>query len=927
MALSNDDHASAQDSPKRPRKKRSFLRRLFSIIIIILLIPVLALLGLSGWALATGTSAAAHTQEDALVQVRIENLGETLINAIRLRALDSALEDPAQADLRQTLRTLRATPAFGSWWFKLIAAIPLDATLYPGNEWAACVDLGLRAALVPPARLALRIRPDLAGTVRGLLIEEGPGGPVFIYTSGDMSIYATVLRDLVLVASSRERLAKVRERNHGTRAFDMNRALDEAADFATERTTNTNTAGPSGESAKTSGNWQDEAVRVLVAADSTGLFQLLSLEGLPAKLGETLGFAKPAGVSLELANERVALRAELPISSSDERLSAILNRRSSTPAVLSRLPASTRWYSLLSMASADELWAAVEPHADKAILDAWKLAQQGTKLALGLSIEDLLFSWMGAEYGVFGGENDPMPVFFVSVADEKQRKRIFNTLFSNILLNRDLSVVVGETRVPRIGLPALINRFMSSLGIDLPSPFYLVHDGILYASMSAEALEGCVRELQNHELLVRSDHWKSTGERAQAESSASLFYSLDRSIPFFLRGNSVLQKVLKLYSQGLASLSTDGESLLLTLNAVPGEGKARESGPIPGYPITSPFRLSGEIFTARDQQGDDWAFCAGEDRVLSVHLPSGRIREHRLDGKASLSLEKTDDGHFAALWAVSDRGSIYRFDRELENTGNYPLLSGEQPGGPALAQKGRLYLPIVKGPGILIVETNGTQSYSDKLHERQRARPTPLEEGFAIAPRSFDSLLYLMDGDGRVLPGYPRELDGIVAGAPLAWTDTSGKRFIACVSEAGICQIFTRDDPSSPPVQFTLPKTLASGPLWSYATESLVYLGSDGALYRIASDGTVLSWAPSGQSGRDLVLSIGTIWDTHSEALFLAGAGDQVHAFNNELFPLPGFPVPGATSPAFPDINRDGQAEILTRGLDDRIHLIRSDGR
>lgn len=927
MALSHSEPVTEQPSTKRPRKKRSLLRRLFTILLLIVLLPVLTLLGLGGWALASGTSAAAYTQEDALIQVRIENLGKTLVNAMRLRALDSALEDPAQAELRQSLRLLRATPALGSWWFKLISDIPLDASLYPGNEWAACVDLGLRAALVPPALLALRIRPDLIGSVRGLRTEEGPEGPVFIYTNGDMTIYACVLRDLVLVASSQERLDKVRVRNPGTRAFDLNRALDEAARFANTRAAGTHTASLDGDSVKEDTNWQKEAVRVLAAADSSALFQLLSLEGLPGQLGQTLGFAKPAGVSLELANEGIALRAEVPVQSSDQLLSVILARRSSTPAVLSRLPASTRWYSLLSMASAAELWAAIEPHSGKAILDAWQLAQQGTKLALGLSVEDLLFSWMGPEYGVFGGEHDPMPVFFVSVADEKQRKRVFNTLFSNILLDRDLSVVVGETRVPRIGLPPVINRFMANLGIDLPSPFYLVHDGILYASMSAEALERTVRELQNHELLVRSEHWKSTGERAQAESSASLFYSLDRSIPFFLRGNSVLQKVLKLYGQGLASLSTDGEALQFTLNAVPGSGPARESGPIPGYPITSPFRLSGDILVASDEQGDDWGFCAGTDRILSVHLPSGRTREHRLDGRASLALERSPEGSFVALWAVSDRGSIYRLDKELKNTGNFPLLSGEQPGAVPLAQKGRLYLPIVNGPAILIVDADGTLSYSDKLHERQRAKPTALEEGFAIAPRSFDSLLYLMDGDGRIVPGYPRELDGILAGAPAAWTDPQGIRYIACVSEAGICQIFKRDDPAEDPIQFTLPQTLASGPLWSSATASLMYLGSDGALYRIASDGTVLAWSPSGKSGRDLSLSMGRIWQTNTEALFLAGDGDQVHAFNSELLPLPGFPIPGASNPAFPDINRDGQKEILTRGLDDRIHLIRSDGR
>jgi hypothetical protein len=102
-------------------------------------------------------------------------------------------------------------------------------------------------------------------------------------------------------------------------------------------------------------------------------------------------------------------------------------------------------------------------------------------------------------------------------------------------LGRDLSAVVGDTRVPRIVFPGFLRAFLETVGVKLVEPFYLVEDGFLYASASAETLASCVAEARSGKLLVKSERWKQVSAGLSPESSASLYYSLERSIPFFMR--------------------------------------------------------------------------------------------------------------------------------------------------------------------------------------------------------------------------------------------------------------------------------------------------------------------------------------------------------------------------------------------------------
>ena len=293
-------------------------------------------------------------------------------------------------------------------------------------------------------------------------------------------------------------------------------------------------------------------------------------------------------VSFNITDSDVSLKCRVPVSSSVENaasLAPILSKKSTVPALLTRFSDITQYYTILNAGNFEILKDALLPFVPdvKNPDEFWKNCDDWCKTILGMDLNEFLFSWIGEEAAVLGIENQNDPVFVIQVKDEKARQSVFNKLTSSILIKDDNSLILGGVRLSRLELPSFLSWMLSVFGINLPSPYFMVLDGNIYFSESAECLSAVYNAAHSGKALVKNKNYIAVAEGQKNEASLSLFYNLERSVPFFLRSNENFSRVLQLYTMGRFDLRFEKDLMEISLHAV-----ARKSGSlyaVPGFPM------------------------------------------------------------------------------------------------------------------------------------------------------------------------------------------------------------------------------------------------------------------------------------------------------------------------------------------------------
>lgn len=825
-------------------------------------------------------------------------------DAIGLKALDAALSAPESAELLAALRSARASGLFSSPAFMRAADLRADFAVYEGGAFLLAADLGLRSALARLAEPAAKLLPGLLARVQGLSYDRDASPPRFVYETEGLTVYAAVRRNL-LVASSDGAL--------------LEEALARRA------------ADPQGVMAKALAAKAPWGLRAMVDPELVGAALGQGGEGSFAALFRGLSYSGLGVVDLDLRDQSVRLAAELDARAADGPLKPALERRSRTPASLTRLPASTAYFSLLAAGKPDELWKAFAPTLGEGAQSAYAAAQDGARLAFGQNLDRLLFSWMGDELGAFGVELGPSPIFFVAVADEPARRAAFEQVFASPFAGLDLSAVSGGTRLSRISFPRWMRGLLSAAGVELVEPFYALHDGFLYLCQSAEILGAALAELRDDKILVRTERWRELQAGVSPESSAMLYYGPERGAPFFLRGRGAVQKALSIYGRGLASFRVRQGGFTLELSALRSDSRPLSS--LPGFPRRAPGAVDAELLVGRAPDGKAMAYWTSGRKAIAMELAGGRVRELELDDRAFVALE-LDGERIRAVWATSAKGTIYRCDAFLEAAPRFPVLSGEAIGAPPAAAAGRLYAPLAAEPALLVVDSSGTVAKGATLAARQRRAPTSSGAALAVAPRSFDGRLYLLGPDARPLAGWPAELEGIVGAAPVLTGATSvvptgvgvsaasaAPFAVAAVAEGGMLYAFMSDARPAPGFPVALDGAFDEGLAWAPALASLFLADSSGALHKIRPDGSLESSPGPVRPGAAGIALVARDWDGDGlEEIFASGGGDALFAFDASFRPLPGFPVAGAGRPSFIDLDGDGGLDLVVRGIDHTIN-------
>lgn len=896
----NKSEVKAKNAKSR-KKRAPLILRIFGGILIFVLTIVIVLAAYLAYSALDKKDSLEAVPAGGGIFLHTDRLYDAVIPLLDLRAADVVFAENKFAGYRGAFMELRASKILKSPLVRFLANRRVDASLYSDGKFVAVADLSFVSAatrLLPFAgpRL-LQSVPQLKNFsyIRdGIFKMEGEGG-----SDGSAAIMFGFYKNLLVVSGDAD-------------YFTAAMALNNLADYSEKHKA-------------LIAEKSDEPFKIITNAAET-LSLMASSDEISDLVLPLLAPKSESVVLLGINDDEFSVKAEFPLQAenSPSPLAPVITKDSTLPALLAKLSDRVQYYTLLNAGTLPELKEVAFPMLRNSGTDVdsiWQKANSLCKMLFKTELDELIFSWTGKEFAVFGMEGMVEPVFAVQVADEAQRDKMFDALTSSFVLNENTAVLVGGMRLPYLEIPPFLRGILSLFKIELPKPYYLVKDGFLYLSESPQNLAAVYAATETGEVLAGSEKFRQVSEGMAVTSTAALYYDLARSIPFFLQNESLATKILALYNIGRADFSVKDGRLCCSLHACAIERK--DSRLLPGFPFAFSGMPDGNLVAEVTESGKRPSAVFWSEEMKSIHaldLGSMQHLTYELPGLNSICATRKSHKNKGVLWAITDDGALYLFDSELKVIEGYPKLLGIKPSAPISVAElssasggASLYIPCSDGTIVRYAngKTENVYAFEDDDVNFKSAVATFRNCG-AVYSKGFIGKIYTSADGADFAASEPFEIDGIAFGSPCIGIGAEQTR-VAFVTQNGTFNLFDfYSHQSCPGFPLELDAVFFTNAV--YSGGYYFALSADACLYRIGNDGSVLSVkvpdASSAEHGTLCAVPGGVALCADSNVLWAFTAGLEI---------MQGFPVAGFGNPVLADVNGDNEFDCITISRDKNI--------
>ncbi len=891
---------SKPEAAKKGKKKHSIFYKIIKTLCIMLLSIVVLFAGFCLYSALDGADPAEHIPEGHYAYINLPSFGQFFQKTLSMKTLDSVLTSPETAQLQGLLRSLRASPELSSWWFKIASDIRVDAAAYNENHFLIFTKLGFRSAAVRIAPLILKIKPELLSSIKELQTVNENNIRYWIYTASGLQIYIGVVKDSVIISSSKELFFQTFGKTKSGNTEEIKRFVRYS---------------------------KKDSISVLSDINYfTG--GLKADNSILSNAVKNITFDKNTVININVNEKGLSAAGNCNWQTENEGLKTVLTRQSFIPGILNRLPKSVDYITLINAGDPEFIFNNGNVLFSDSVLSAYKTASNASRFLFRKDINELLFSWMGEEIGVFGLEHSEQPVFFVSLKDEKQCRKIFEDIFASVFINKDVSALVDGLRIPRIEFPDLLKNLLHAFKVELPRPFYVIENGYLYLSQSAEAIASVINEVKAGSLLVKTENWKSITKNISPETSIFVYYTVEKQIPAMLKNIGILQQVLKDYGKGVLSIKTDpSQKLSFEFHTQKTESNALSE--LAAFPHKCGEKVTSYLYCGKNQGNVPFAYWAAGQSIYALNLADKSVKTLKLDEKAYLTV-RLESGRIDSVWALSSHGTIYKTDYALKPDENFPILTGEKFAAVPQIIKDGIVVPIANKPQLLFANKSGDIRFSEPMETRLKNPPTVFDDTVAASPRSFDSLFYLFGTDGKITGGFPRNIESISAVQPVLYQTENKELCAAILTEDGkfsltpllIDRTFLPEGNEGYSIDLNV--SCRTQPVYSANLKMFFLIADAGYLYKIDTQCRIIDKiALKQKNADDYVITLLDLTGDKRDDILISGGGNSIYAYGSNLTLLEGFPVSGTGIPHLIDVDGDGKAELITCSIDGFIHSYR----
>jgi hypothetical protein len=266
----------------------------------------------------------------------------------------------------------------------------------------------------------------------------------------------------------------------------------------------------------------------------------------------------------------------------------------------------------------------------------------------------------------------------------------------------------------------------------------------------------------------------------------------------------------------------------------------------------------------------------------------------------------------------------------MESLRGFPLSTGITLSAPPAAWGGKLFLCDEDGSVQTVDSRASVSRWGSPFSAAIRSSPSFLDFDSktyaAIYPKSFFGEIFLLDGAGSPLPGWPVFISGIAFGSPEIFI-YNDRLFVAFITQAGELTVFTETAEILSGFPAELEGVFYLQPVFD--GEDLWILESEGTLYKINLNAEILSLKiPRLAVKEEGYITVAQLMggekpDSQKQPgeIFFTGEGNALYGYSRSFNSLEGFPLPVWGRPVFGDLNADGKTETAGVGMDNKLYM------
>lgn len=836
------------------------------------------------------------------IYLHMDKAWNTVEPMLDLKAMDMFLSTPELTNVRGMFMQLRASSWRNNFFLSKIASKSIDAALYKNDDnkynFLACIDLGSLSFLS-------KLFPIITDKIKNFSQNED----YYVFNSNGTYYYIKSYKNLLIASDSEDLLKRSTLENYNTYNEQQLQILK-----------------------------QKSSSSLRIVANTTKIMEEMQKDN---KILKELEKALPENdlsmISINLTDEKINIKVEIPftlpehLTFSDKKylFEEILNTQSTTPSVISRLTENVQYYTILNTLSLEQLKNTFLPIIINDAQRKWSNYDNFSRALFSLSIEDLLFSWSGKEVVIFGLENKNDPIFAIQVKDEKQRQKVFEKFTSSMLIQNDSSLILDGVRIPRLEVPAFIQDLLKLFEISLPHPYYYIQDGFIYFSESAENLCELYKGSKKVQNITADNNWKTISKGLGSDATVSLFYNLERSIPFFLKKNASLSNILSLYQIGRADLIIKEGKINLQLSAISKE--IENLNKIPGFPISLHGTVDGKLYkeaTLNKAKNSALYWIENKKTICVMELPSTSIIRKEMQDEVFIdTVPKQFENCKGVLWVVTSHGEVYLFDRKLQTVEGFPKFLGES----------ITLQPVASSDGINIVTEQGhihwldnnghnSEQYLDLFGSIKSAPSIYEYKGnryCGIYDKSFFGKI-LIHIEGENIEDFEYDLQGIAYGSPSFCFSEKKFPYVSMITQNGEMHIW--DMNTNEQQVIALEGLFKCAPV--NVGEYFMVVSTDGVVYRVRPN---FDYSSSLNPLESDVVKVRIPNVTCNEAfiyanndvLYICPDGNIIYGFDKNLELVYPFPITGWGIPQFVDVNGDNILDCFCLTIDNKLSAIK----
>ena len=636
-----------------------------------------------------------------------------------------------------------------------------------------------------------------------------------------------------------------------------------------------------------------------------------------------------SAISFNISNDDLFFSSFTKSSTQDEKLQNFLENNAGKLDIIQYLPDDTNLYTAINIQSFEEFYKLFLYLQEGGYEKTIEKIDNACQVFFKMSIDEIIFSWIGSEIGAFTSTISSSPVIFLKIKDKKQNKMVFDKLVSSILLE-DSNLNFDGVNLNKISFPDFLQSIIRNFAASFDTPYYTIIEDFIFFSMDPASLVNMVKKYDEELTLNYDNVYRDITSKVEKKATLFLYFNLGTTSHKLLQGKTFIPKLLKLYEKGVLTINLDNSSIRLDLAAA--GINIKKTHLFPGYPKKIESVISSPVI-CRNITGsglDELIYTTQNKKLMVADINNNSIGDFpvRIDGinKIAPIINDLDNNGELEIYVFTEKGTLHKYDTKGYKEAPYPI-STEFKGSPApVLYNGKLIFYSKNDKKIYFLKSNKKEEFNFEFKTPLLSPITISKNTFAFYPKSFNGTIFLTNDAGKTLNGWPNDAGGIGYGSPIIEAiGKSGAKKVIFITQSGNLNIWNYNgniEKGFPlkmdGIYYTQPIV---GDVGMNNGREIITLNKDGLVSIISDKGNILIQKKiKDAASKDRKMLLFDADKNGKQEIFIYGGTNNIIALNSELDIFSGFPVKGNTKPDFTDFNSDGQYEMVVGSVDSYIY-------